>query len=386
MTQIRLGMIGGGTGSFIGAIHRKAAALDGRYLLQAGAFSSNPKTSHETGRALSLHPQRVYDSYAYMLQQEAALPAEQRIQTVAIVTPNHLHAAQAIMALEHGFHVVLDKPMAMSLAEARQIKTAAEQSKCLLALTHTYAGYPMIKEARHLVSAGKLGKIRKIFVDYPQGWLSTFLEQNGQKQAAWRTDPKRAGNGGCIGDIGTHAAHLAEYVSGLKITHVCAQLNTVVPGRLLDDDAAALLRFEQGASGVLVATQVAAGEENNLRIRVYGELGGLEWSHNDANSLHLKMLDQPLQIYRTGSGYLSQAATNSTRLPAGHPEGFIEALANIYINFANAVDAKNAGSFAGSTDYDFPSIAEGLRGMAFMEGMIASAAATEKWTALPVEL
>ena len=386
MTQIRLGMIGGGTGSFIGAIHRKAATLDGRYLLQAGAFSSNPKTSHETGRALSLHPQRVYDSYEDMLQQEAALPTEQRIQVVAIVTPNHLHAAQAIMAMEQGFHVILDKPMAMSLAEALQIKIAAEQSKCLLALTHTYAGYPMIKEARHLVSAGKLGKVRKIFVEYPQGWLSTFLEQSGQKQATWRTDPKLAGNGGCIGDIGTHAAHLAEYVSGLKITHVCAQLNTVVPGRLLDDDAAALLKFEQNASGVLIATQVAAGEENNLRIRVYGELGGLEWSHNSANSLQLKMLDQPLQIYRTGSGYLSQAATASTRLPAGHPEGFIEALANIYVNFANAVDAKSADSSDNKTDYDYPSIVEGLRGMAFIEGMIASAAATEKWTALPVEL
>ncbi|MEX2132085.1 MAG: Gfo/Idh/MocA family oxidoreductase [Pseudohongiellaceae bacterium] len=380
MKQIRLGMIGGGTGSFIGPIHRKAAGLDGRFILHAGAFSSDVNTSQDTGRELHLHPSRVYRSFQEMLQQEAALPVAQRIQAVAIVTPNHLHAEPAIMAMERGIHVILDKPMCVSLAEAQKLKTVADQTGCLLAVTHTYAGYPLVKEARHLVKSGKLGKIRKIYIEYPQGWLSTFLESSGQKQAAWRTDPQRAGKGGSIGDIGTHAAHLAEYVSGLKITHVCAALHTQVSGRLLDDDAAALLRFEQGASGVLIATQVAAGEENNLKIRLYGESGGLEWSHNEANSLQVKMLDQPLQIYRSGSSYLSRVARDNSRLPAGHPEGFIEALANVYNNFANAVDAKIHNSFDPAKDYDFPSVEDGLRSIAFIETMIASANAAEKWT------
>jgi len=390
--KIRLGMIGGGTGSFIGAVHRKAAAIDGHFDLISGSFSSDAQISRQTGAELGLDPQRVYDTFEQMLDTESALPAERRIQAVAVVTPNHLHAGPTIMALNHGFDVILDKPMAFSLQEAQQIKAALQQSGRLLALTHTYAGYPMVKEARHLIAQGKLGQIHKIYVEYPQGWLSRFIEQRakeqgvkeqgGQKQANWRTDPTRAGAGGCIGDIGTHAAHLAEYVSGLKITQLCAELNTRVSGRLLDDDAAALLRFENGATGVLVATQVAAGEDNNVRIRIYGEHGGIEWAHQDANSLQVKMLDQPLQIYRAGAGYLSQAALSNTRLPAGHPEGYIEAFANIYSNFARALNDCSNKTFTCLQDYDFPSADEGLRGMAFIDAMLASSTSTEKWTAI----
>lgn len=378
-------MIGGGSGSFIGAVHRQAAALDGLYELVCGAFSSDAERSRSSGRALGLAEQRSYAGFTEMFAGEAALPAEQRMQAVAIVTPNHLHARPAIDAMRQGFHVILDKPMALSLAEARQIENAALASGCQLALTHTYAGYPMIKEARQWVRTGRLGKIRKVLVEYPQGWLSTALEQDGQKQATWRTDPARAG-AGAIGDIGTHAAHLAEYVSGLQIQSLCAELNTVVAGRRIDDDAAALLRFDQGASGLLLATQIAAGEENTLRLRVYGELGGLEWSHADPGSLLLKMSDQAVQIHRSGNAWLSRAAANNCRLPPGHPEGFIEAFANIYRSFARALqnpetrldpDTAEAG-------HDFPSIQEGLRGIAFIEAMIASSQSTEKWT--PVNL
>jgi predicted dehydrogenase len=380
--KIRLGMIGGGTGSFIGAVHRKAAAIDGHYDLISGSFSSDAKISRQTGAELGLDPQRVYGSFEQMLDTEASLPAERRIQAVAVVTPNHLHAGPTIMALSHGLDVILDKPMAFSLLEAQQIKSALQQSDRLLALTHTYAGYPMVKEARYLIAQGKLGQIHKIYVEYPQGWLSRFIEHDGQKQAGWRTDPTRAGAGGCIGDIGTHAAHLAEYVSGLRITQLCAELNTRVSGRLLDDDSAALLRFENGATGVLIATQVAAGEENNVRIRVYGEHGGLEWAHQDASTLQVKMLDQPVQIYRAGAGYLSQPALSNTRLPPGHPEGYIEAFANIYSSFARALNERASGTFTRLQDYDFPSADEGLRGMAFIDAMLASSTSTEKWTAI----
>lgn len=378
-------MIGGGSGSFIGAVHRKAAALDACYELVCGAFSSQADNCQQTGLSLGLDASRCYADWADMLVQEAARPANERMQAVSIVTPNHLHAPQAIAALKRGFHVILDKPIAMSLVEARAIQAAAQASGCNLALTHTYAGYPMVKEARQWVQQGRLGTIRKVLVEYPQGWLATAMEQLGQKQATWRTDPARAG-AGAIGDIGTHAAHLAEYVSGLRICELCAELNSVVTGRQIDDDAAALLRFDNGASGVLVATQVAAGEENNVRIRVYGELGGLDWSHADASSLRWVRPDQPVQIHRAGEGYLSAAATNNTRLPSGHPEGFIEAFANIYRAFALVLqdNAETRSDTLASNGHDYPSIAEGLRGMAFIEAMQASAQSTQKWT--PVKL
>lgn len=378
--KVRYSMIGGGPGSFIGAVHRKAAWLDGGFELVGGAFSSDSARSESTGKELGLSQDRVHGSFEVMLAAEVRLPADERIRAVSIVTPNHVHAGPAIRALELGFHVIIDKPLALSLDEAREIERVVKKTGRVLALTHTYAGYPMVKEARHLVRSGKIGRIRKVYVEYPQGWLSTFLESEGNRQAGWRTDPARSGAGGSVGDIGTHAAHLAEYVSGLKITEVCAELRTVVSGRLLDDDAAALLRFEQGASGVLMATQVAAGEENDVKIRVYGESGGLEWRHADPNSLLFKPLDAPVQIYRAGTGYLGEAATSNTRLPSGHPEGYIEAFANIYNGFARAIHDYEKNSYHGPQHYDFPSIEEGVRGMAFIESMIASSKSDKKWT------
>lgn len=378
--KIRYGMIGGGPDSFIGAVHRKAAAVDSQFELVCGAFSSSPEKSIVTGNELGLNATRVYPNYQEMIFVESSLPEDERMQAVAIVTPNHLHAEPAINALENGFHVIIDKPLAFSLGEALRLKTVVDNTGLVLALTHTYAGYPMVKEARHLVKSGKLGKIRKIFVEYPQGWLSTFLEKEGQKQASWRTDPAKSGAGGSIGDIGTHAAHLAEYISGLRITQICADINIVVEGRKLDDDAAALLRFENGASGVLIATQVATGEENEVKIRVYGEKGGLVWTHSDANSLYLKMDGQPVQILRAGNDYLSETTRKNTRFPAGHPEGYLEAFANIYIGFARAVRDHSAWKYNGPESYDFPSINEGIRGMAFIETMLASSKSNQKWT------
>lgn len=384
MNKIKLGMVGGGHGSFIGAVHRKAAALDGHYDLVCGAFSSNPRTSSDTAAALGLPSARAYECYTDMFRQESARPDADRMQVVAIVTPNHVHAAPAIEAMEHGFHVIIDKPLALTLDEAKQIHQVMQKTGCQLALTHTYAGYPMVKEAKQLVRAGKLGKIRKILVEYPQGWLSFPVENDGNRQASWRTDPGQAG-AGAIGDIGTHAAHLAEYVSGLCITELCADLNTLVSGRQVDDDAAALLRFAHGASGALIATQIATGEENNIRLRIYGESGGLEWSHRDADSLLLNMHDQPTQIYRRGATYLSPAALNNCRLPPGHPEGFIEAFANIYTSFAHSLQTPEPRPLATdlfASGFDFPSINEGLRGMAFIAAMQASATSTQKWTAI----
>jgi predicted dehydrogenase len=378
--KIRLGMIGGGPGSFIGAVHRKAAAVDGHFELVCGAFSSNADNSQVTGKELGLAPSRIYANYEEMIFVESSLPADERMQAVSIVTPNHLHMDPAIKSLENGFHVIIDKPIAFSLEEALRIESTVKKSSLVLALTHTYAGYPMVKEARALVKSGKLGEIRKIFVEYPQGWLSTFLEKDGQKQASWRTDPRKSGAGGSIGDIGTHAAHLAEYISGQNITQICADISIVVEGRKLDDDAAALLRFANGASGVLIATQVAAGEENDVKIRVYGEKGGIVWTHPDANSLQLKMSGEPVQILRTGNDYLSDAAKKNTRFPAGHPEGYLEAFANIYTGFAEAVRDHVAGKYSGPESYDFPSTKEGVRGMAFIETMLASSKSNQKWT------
>lgn len=378
--KIRYSMIGGGPGSFIGAVHRRAAWLDGGFDLVGGAFSSDSARSKSTGVELGLSPERVHGSFEAMLEAEVRLSSEERIQAVAIVTPNHVHEAPAIRALEMGFHVIVDKLLALSLDEAHDIEKVVKKTGRVLALTHTYAGYPMVKEARHLVKSDRLGKIRKVFVEYPQGWLSTFLEKDGNRQAKWRTDPSRSGAGGSVGDIGTHAAHLAEYVSGLRITEVCAELNIVVDGRQLDDDAAALLHFEHGASGVLIATQVAAGEENDVKIRVYGEHGGLEWSHSNPNSLLLKPLVGPTQIYRAGTGYLHESASANTRLPAGHPEGYIEAFANIYNGFSQAIRDYEKGNYTGPESYDFPSLEEGLRGMAFIETMIASSKSDKKWT------
>jgi predicted dehydrogenase len=378
--KLRLGMIGGGPGSFIGAIHRLAANLDGLYELTAGAFSSDAEKSRATGVLLDLPADRVYGSYLELIAQEKQRPEAERVQVMAIVTPNHLHFEPARLALENGFHVILDKPMTFSLAEARLLKQVAEASSRRLCLTHTYTGYPMVKEARQLIAAGTFGPIRKVYVEYPQGWLSSFEEGTGNAQAAWRTDPARSGVAGAMGDIGTHAFNLLEYVTGLKVERLCADINTVVPGRRLDDDGAVLLRLAGGASGVLVATQVAAGEENNVRIRAYGDKGGLEWMQADANTLLVKWPDRPAEIRRTGTGYVGSLARHNARTPAGHPEGYLEAFANIYRNFALTLQAEATGQPAAPEALDFPGLEEGIRGMAFIENVIASGHSEMKWT------
>ena len=378
--KLRLGMIGGGQGAFIGAIHRIAANLDGLYILTAGAFSSDAEKSRAAGVLLDLPASRVYGSYQELIAQEKQRPAIERVQVIAIVTPNHLHFAPAKLALENGFHVILDKPMTFTLAEAKELRQVAEASGRRLCLTHTYTGYPMVKEARQLIAANTFGPIRKAYVEYPQGWLSSFEEGGDNKQAAWRTDPARSGVAGAMGDIGTHAFNLLEYVTGLKVEKLCADINTVVPGRRLDDDGAVLLKLANGASGVLVATQVAAGEENNFRIRAYGDKGGLEWQQADANTLQVKWLDKPTEIWRAGTGYVGSFAQHNARTPAGHPEGYLEAFANIYRNFALTLQAEMAGQTPTPEALDFPGLAEGVRGMAFIENVIASGQSDTKWT------
>ncbi len=373
-------MIGGGQGAFIGAVHRIAARMDDEYELVCGAFSSNAEKAKASGLLLGLSPDRVYKSYQELIEKEKQLPQDERVQVISIVTPNHLHFGPAKLALENGFHVILDKPMTFSLAEAKELEKVVKASGKRFCLTHTYTGYPMVKEARQLVAEGKLGKIRKVYVEYPQGWLSTFLENEDNKQASWRTDPTKSGIAGAMGDIGTHAFNLAEYVSGLKVIKLCADINTVVDGRRLDDDGAALLKFDNGASGVLIASQVAAGDENNIKVRVYGEKGGLEWQQDNANTLLLKWLDKPAEILRTGAGYLSSYATHNARVPAGHPEGYLEAFANLYRNFALSIKADIAGKPAEKEWLDYPGIEEGIRGMAFVENVIASGKSDAKWT------
>jgi predicted dehydrogenase len=374
-----MGMVGGGQGAFIGSVHRMAALLDGHIELVCGAFSSNPEKSKASGKAWYLPDERVYGSFEEMISQEKALPADQRMDFVAIVTPNHVHFPPAKLALENGFHVVCDKPLAFSLEEARELVALVEKTGLLFALTHNYTGYPLVKEARKMIRDGKLGTIRKIVVEYPQGWLATRIEAGGQKQADWRTDPKRSGLSGCMGDIGTHAENLAEFITGLKIKELCADLTTFVDGRLLDDDGNVLLHFDNGAKGILHASQISVGEENNLRIRVYGEKGGLEWFQPEPNTLWVKWMDKPIEVYRTGQGYLSAEAAAHTRIPSGHPEGYLEAFANIYRNFAMCVQARLAGKEPDAVYKDFPSVKDGLRGMLFIDALIKSTQSGAVW-------
>ncbi|HBB57788.1 MAG TPA: oxidoreductase [Chitinophagaceae bacterium] len=382
--KLRMAMIGGGRGSFIGAVHRIAAAMDGQIELVAGAFSSDPACSVLTGQDLFLDPDRVYGDYTTLLEKEAALPADKKVDIISIVTPNHLHAAPALLAFEKGFDVVLEKPMAFSLQEAKLLDQKRKETGRELLLCHTYTGYPMVKEARARIASGQLGTIRKIYGEYPQGWLHSYLEGSHHKQADWRTDPARSGAAGAMGDIGTHIFNLLEYVSGLQVTQLCADINTIVPNRKLDDDGAALLRFNSGASGVLMATQVAAGEENKVCFRIYGDKGGLEWHQQDANTLLLKWPDRPAEVVRTGTPYVSAVAQHNTRVPAGHPEGYLEAFANLYRNFSLALRAKASGDAPTQALLDYPGTAEGIRGMAFIETMIASSRSTQKWIDLLV--
>ena len=378
-TKLRMGMIGGGKDAFIGAVHRIALNMDGLMELCCGALSIDPDTAIESGKMLFLPEDRIYTNYEEMIRKESELPADQRIHFITIVTPNFAHFAPAMMALDHGFHVVIEKPMTFSLEEAKLLKQKVEETGLMLCLTHTYTGYPMIKLARKMIADGAFGAIRKVFVEYPQGWLSKLSEREGNAQAAWRTDPTKSGKAGAMGDIGTHAANLAEYVTGQKITKLCADVNIVVPERLLDDDGAVLLKFDKGASGVLIATQVAAGEENALKIKVYGEHGGIEWHQMEPNTLLVKWYDQPAQIYRAGNGYLDEVAKKNCRTPGGHPEGYLEAFANIYRNFAWALNAKLNDQHISSEDYDFPTVDDGVRGMAFIENVIASGKSDQKW-------
>jgi predicted dehydrogenase len=375
-----MGMVGGGTDAFIGAVHRLAALMDNQIELVCGCFSINPEISKSSGKLYFIPENRVYTSYQEMFEKEAKLPDGERMDFVSIVTPNFVHFDPAMMALDNGFNVVLDKPMTFTLDEAYKLKDKIAETGLTFALTHTYSGYPAVKHAKQMIAEGKLGKIRKIFVEYPQGWLSSKLEDTGNPQASWRTDPKRSGKAGCMGDIGTHVHHLAEYMTGLKVTELCAELNIFVPNRLLDDDGAALLRFDNGAKGVLMATQIAAGEENAIRIRVYGDKGGLDWEQMEPNTLRVKWLGQPMQVLRVGTSLDSAIAAHNTRVPGGHPEGYLEAFANIYRNFSLTVRAKANGVKPTAEMLDFPGVEDGIRGMQFIDTVVKAGYDDEtKW-------
>ena len=381
MQPIRMGMIGGGEGAFIGAVHRHAAGLDGNYQLVCGAFSRNEENNTRTASALNVSTSRTYDSWQSMLEEEAKLPEQQLMQVVVIVTPNHLHVPISLAAIKAGFHVFCEKPAGVSFAEVKELQDVIHASESLYGLAHTYLGYPMVWQARHLVESGKLGKIRKVYVEYPQGWLSGE-EETHNKQAQWRTDPAISGATGAMGDIGTHAFGLVEFVLNDSVTSLCGELNTHVEGRRLDDDGAALIKTKKGASGVLVASQVCAGEENALKIRVYGDKGGLEWRQMEPNSVIYRPVDAPYQVYRAGQGQvgLCDAASARCRVPAGHPEGYLEAMANLYTDFAKAVRANQKGKADG-----VPGINSGIRGMVFIDAMLASTDSDTKWESVSQE-
>ncbi|WLH10682.1 Gfo/Idh/MocA family oxidoreductase [Pseudomonas hefeiensis] len=378
--KIRMGFVGGGEGAFIGQAHRQAAGLDGGFELVCGAFSRDAHNNQQTGAALGLAASRCYSDWQGMLDSEAALPAHLRMELLVIVTPNHLHAPIASQALKAGFHVFSEKPAALNLRELLALKQVLEGSDRLYGLAHTYLGYPMVWQAREMVRSGVIGAVRKVLVEYPQGWLSQDVAGQGNKQAGWRDDPEQSGLGGCIGDIGTHAFSLAEFVADQPIEQICAALGTHIAGRQLDDDAAMLLRMAGGASGVLIASQVCAGEENPLKIRLYGDKGGLEWRQEEPASLIHRSIDQPLQVLRSGVGqpWLCEAARQRMRLPAGHPEGYLEAMANLYGDLARAIRDPAPGPDAPGV----PGIETGLRGMAFIEAAIANHRGDAKWTAL----
>ncbi len=375
-----MGMVGGGEGAFIGPVHRMAAELDGEIELVCGAFASDPERSMRSGRDIyGLARERCYPDYEEMFAVEAARPPQEQMQFVVIATPNHIHYPVAKAALEAGFHVVCDKPVTHRLEEAEHLAELVSRSGLLFVLTHNYTGYPMVKEARNIVRSGALGSIRRVVCEYLQGWLA---EDVSNKQADWRTDPERAGVAGCFGDIGSHGENLLEYVTDLKIVELCADLSSFVPGRQLDDDGNVLLRFGSGAKGILFASQVAVGEENGLRLRVYGERGGLEWSQTEPNSLIVRWPDRPYEVRRTGGSGLSAAALNATRLPVGHPEGYLEAFAVLYRNFASALRATLSGTDPNPEMLDFPTIDDGVRGMRFISAVVTSSARGGQWMSL----
>ena len=379
--KLRMGMVGGGRGAFIGAVHRMAANLDGKIELVAGAFSSDPEKSRLSGEDFFLDPSRVYTSYTEMAEKEAALPDDQRIDFVSIVVRNDMHAAVAKAFLEAGINVVCEKPLAYSLEEGKEIAEAVKKSGKVFALTHNYTGYPMVKEAKAMVAEGKLGKIIKIVAEYPQGYAVEALQDAEDGAISnWRADPAVAGISNCIGDIGSHAENLAHYITGLKIEELAAELNSFIPGRTLDDDGNMLVRFEGGAKGVLYASQVSAGDENNLNIRVYGTKASLEWHQEHPNELIVKYADKPRQIYRRGNSYAGEACAANSRLPFGHPEAFIEAFANVYLGAAEAISDEIEGKYPRPEGYDFPDINDGLNGMAFIEAAVKSSENNAAWT------
>lgn len=375
-------MIGGGRGAFIGAVHRIAAQMDGQAELVAGAFSSDAERSKLSGSDFFLDPARVYGSFAEMAKAEVAQPDGEQLDFVVIVTPNHQHFPPAKLFLESGFNVVCDKPVTFNLAEAKALKKIVAKSGKVFALTHNYTGNVMVKQARELVRSGFLGEIRKVVAEYPQGWLSTFLEKTGQKQAGWRTDPKRSGAAGCIGDIGTHAENLTRYIGGLHIESLCADLSTFVKGRKLDDDGNILVRFRGGAKGIIHSSQISIGDENNLNIRVYGTKASLEWHQEHPNELVVKFPDQPRQIWRRGNDYVAPVAGKFTRIPAGHPEGYLEAFGNVYREIFRAIEADVTGKKP-PNDLDFPNVDDGIEGMAFIETVVKSSKAGARWVKFP---
>ena len=372
--KIRLGIVGGGIGAFVGSIHRIAARLDDRYELLAGALSSEPKRAADSAAELGIDPKRSYASFEEMAKKEGKL--KHGIEAVAIVTPNHLHCAVAKAFLEAGIHVICDKPLSSSLEDAEQIEKIVEGSGLIFAITYNYSGYPMVRHAREMVAAGKLGNIRVIQVEYAQDWLATNIEAEGQKQAAWRTDPARAGTGGSIGDIGTHAFHLAEFISGLEAKSLLADLDTFVAGRSLDDNANILLHYSNGAKGMLWSSQVASGQENALRIRLFGDKGGLEWAQEDPNYLQYRPLRETRQILTRGGPAVGETAARATRIPAGHPEGFLEGFANLYRDIADMIEASRTGK---SLTTLVPDVTDGVKGVRFVEKAVSSNAAGSIW-------
>ena len=384
MTRIlRMGLVGGGPGAFIGEVHRKAARMDGHIRLVAGAFDINPDKSRQMGEQLGLDMSRVYGTYREMIEGEKQVPPELRVDFVSVTTPNNWHFPIAKDLIEAGFHVMCEKPMTLNVEQAVELEAIVKKSKLVFGLMHNYVGYPMVKLARDMVKQGDLGRILKVVVQYPQGWLCRAIEKEGQMQASWRTDPKQSGAAGCMGDIGTHAANLAEYISGLRIQSVAADLTTFVKGRKLDDDGNVLLRFNKGAKGVLHASQISIGQENNLAIWVHGENASVEWHQEHPNYLYVETINAPTQVWKRGNGYVgakSAAAGRATRLPSGHPEAFLEAFANHYVNFADTVRAKIAGKKPDPLALDFPGVDEGVRGMKFIRAVVASGKANAAWT------
>lgn len=375
-----MGMVGGGRGAFIGSVHRMAANLDGKIELVAGCFSSDVQKSRLSGEDLFLNPSRVYESYAEMAKAESLLPADQRIDFVSIVTRNDLHFPVAKAFLEAGIHVICEKPLAFSLEQARELREIVNKTGLVFALTHNYTGYPMVKEARSMVRDGKLGRILKVVAEYPQGYAISSLKNHDEGAISnWRMDPSVSGVSNCIGDIGSHAENLARYITGLELEEIAADLNTFIPGRPLDDDGSMLVRYQGGARGVLYASQISTGDENNLCIRVYGVEASLEWHQEHPNELIVKYDSKPREIWRRGNSYNGADATKYTRLPFGHPEAFIEAFANIYLAAAEAIWDHSLGLYPKAGGYDFPTVDDGVEGMAFIDAAVNSSKANAKW-------